>query len=307
MFTYEKLSRHPRVFQRMTGLTPNEFSDLLDKFDSSWKMFVREEFLSKERKRVFGGGRHSRLQSLEDKLLFILIYTRIYPLMIVQGLFFGFEDSRACEWIGRLLPLLDKTLGFSHVRPKRGHGRSLEEILIEFPELKDFGVTLDGVERTKRRPKNPEKQKSEYSGKKKRHTKKNVIISSPKNRFILFLSRTRDGTVHDKRIMDEEELSCNDPTICGCTDSGFQGFKLGSLRLVLPKKNTKHHKLTDSDKEQNRAISSIRVSAEHAIAGVKINRSVQDVYRNMTEGFDDLLMSVACGLHNFRVVHRQGF
>lgn len=307
MFAFDKLSKHPRVFQRMTGLTLEEFYFLLDKFKSSWMIFVREEFLSKERKRDYGGGRHSRLHSLEDKLLFILIYTRIYPLMIVQGLFFGFEDSRACEWVQRLLPVLDRSCGFAHVRPRRGNGRSLEEILEEFPELAEFGITIDGVERAKRRPKDPEKQKSEYSGKKKRHTKKNIIIASPKNRYILFLSRTRDGTAHDKRIIDEEELNCNDRSVMACTDSGFQGLKIGSLKTVMPKKNTKLHKLSDSDKEQNRAISSARVVVEHTIAGIKINRSVQDVYRNMTEGFDDLLMSVASGLHNLRVVHRQGF
>ena len=305
MFTFDKLSKHPHVFQRMTGLTLEEFYFLLDKFQSSWQIFVREEFLSKERKREFGGGRHSRLHSLEDKLLFILIYTRIYPLMIVQGLFFGFEDSRACEWIQRLLPVLDRACGFAHVKPRRGNGRSLEEILEEIPELREFGITLDGVERAKRRPKNPEKQKSEYSGKKKRHTKKNVIITSPKNRFVLFLSHTRDGTVHDKKVADEEGLKCKDPTIKILTDTGLLGFKAGSAKIVLPKKNSKLHKLSESDKEQNRAISSVRVTVEHAIAGVKINRSVQDVYRNMTEGFDDLLMSVACGLHNFRVIHRQ--
>jgi hypothetical protein len=306
MFSFEKLSKRPKTFYRLTGLTLTEFSDLLDKFKSSWQIFVQNEFLSKERKRAFGGGRHSRLLSLEDKLLFILIYTRIYPLMFVQGLFFGFEDSRACEWIQRLLPVLDRACGFAHMKPKRGNGRSLEEILEEFPELAEFGITLDGTERPKRRPKNPEKQKSEYSGKKKRHTKKNVIIANPINRRVLFLSRTRDGTVHDKRITDEEGLTCKDPHLKILTDSGLIGLKIGSAKTVMPKKNTKFHKLSDSYKEQNRAISSVRVVIEHSIAGIKINRSVQDVYRNMTEGMDDLLMSVACGLHNLRVAHRQG-
>ena len=306
MFSFEKLSRRPKTLYRLTGLTSTEFSDLLDKFDSSWQVFVRDEFLSKKRKRAFGGGRHTRLLSLEDKLLFILIYTRIYPLMFVQGLFFGFEDSRACEWVSRLLPLLDQACGFAHMKPKRGNGRSLEEILEEFPELAEFGITLDGVERAKRRPKNPEKQKSEYSGKKKRHTKKNVIITGSNSRRILFLSKTRDGTVHDKRVIDEEGLTCKDPRIKALTDSGMLGLSIGSLKTVMPEKNSKLHKLSDSDKEQNRAISSMRVVVEHAIAGIKINRSVQDVCRNMTEGMDDLLMSVACGLHNLRVAHRQG-
>ena len=307
MLTFEKLSKRPRVFRIMSGLTPEEFYCLLDKFQSSWQMYVRSEFLSKERKRAYGGGRHTRLLSLEDKLLFILVYVRIYPLMIVHGLFFGFEDSRACEWIQRLLPVLDRACGFAHIKPMRGRGRSLEEILEEIPELAELGITLDGIERAKRRPKNPASQKSEYSGKKKRHTKKNVIITNPKTRHVLFLSSTRDGTVHDKRIIDEEELTCSDSTIMAGTDTGFLGLKIGRLKVVMPKKNTKLHKLSDSDKEQNRAISSARVTVEHAIAGIKISRSCQDVYRNMTLGFDDLLMSVASSLHNLRVSHRQGF
>lgn len=307
MLSYARLSRRPKLFLRMTGLTLEEFSDLLDKFQSAWQIFVEQEFLSKERKRGFGGGRRTRLHSLEDKLIFILVYTRIYPLMIIQGLFFGFEDSRACEWIHRLLPLLDKTLGFAHVKPKRGSGRSLEEILVEFPELKEFGISLDGVERAKRRPKDKAKQESEYSGKKKRHMKKNVIISSPKTRQIFYLSKTRDGTVHDKRLIEEEQLTCHDPTLQAITDTGFLGLKIGALGVVMPKKNTKLHKLSAADKEQNRAISSVRVTVEHAIAGIKINRSVQDIYRNLTDDMNDMLMSVACGLHNLRVVHRHGF
>ena len=69
MFTFDKLSRRPRLFQRMTGLTLEEFTDVFDKFQSSWQFFIRSEFLSKERKRAYGGGRHTRLLSLEDKLL----------------------------------------------------------------------------------------------------------------------------------------------------------------------------------------------------------------------------------------------
>lgn len=305
MFTFEKLAKRPRVFQRLTGLTVEEFDLLLDKFNSGWQMFILNKFLSKERKRKFGGGRKSHLHSLEDKLLFILVYTRIYPLMVVQGLFFDFEDSRACQWVHRLLPILDQVMDFTHTRPKRGNGRSLEEILKEFPELKEFGITTDGTERPTKRPKNLAKQKSQYSGKKKRHTKKNVLIASTKNSQILYLSKTRDGTVHDKRIIDEENLTCHDPTIEAATDSGFLGLKIGSLKIVMPKKNTKHRKLSESDKEQNRAISSIRIKAEHAICMAKRNRSVADIYRNFTPNFDDLLMSVACGLANFRLIHRQ--
>jgi hypothetical protein len=54
----------------------------------------------------------------------------------------------------------------------------------------------------------------------------------------------------------------------------------------------------------NQRISQVRVRVEHAIAGVKRSRVVKDVLRNTKDGFSDLAMVVACGLHNWRVRKR---
>ena len=51
----------------------------------------------------------------------------------------------------------------------------------------------------------------------------------------------------------------------------------------------------------NRLISSVRVVVEHVIAGVKRCRIVKDVLRLTKEGVSDLVMEIACGLHNLRV------
>ena len=51
----------------------------------------------------------------------------------------------------------------------------------------------------------------------------------------------------------------------------------------------------------NRLISSVRVVIEHVIAGVKRCRMVKDVLRLTKEGVSDLVMEIACGLHNLRV------
>ena len=40
---------------------------------------------------------------------------------------------------------------------------------------------------------------------------------------------------------------------------------------------------------------------EHVLAGVKRCRIVKDVFRLTTEGVSDLVMEIACGLHNLRV------
>ena len=55
------------------------------------------------------------------------------------------------------------------------------------------------------------------------------------------------------------------------------------------------------EKEQNRLISSQRISVEHSIGGVKVFAIVREIYRNMTIGFEDLIMETACGLHNLRL------
>jgi len=52
-------------------------------------------------------------------------------------------------------------------------------------------------------------------------------------------------------------------------------------------------------------MSKIRVKVEHAISGIKRSRIVKDILRNTKDDFSDLVMVVACGLHNFRVDHRQ--
>ena len=55
------------------------------------------------------------------------------------------------------------------------------------------------------------------------------------------------------------------------------------------------------DRFFNHLISSARVVVENVIAGVKRCRIVKDVLRLTTEGISDLVMEIACGLHNLRV------
>jgi hypothetical protein len=186
--SYAILSKRPALLHRLTGLTLPEFERVLDKFSSQYHILVVQPQLEKERKRKAGAGHPSMIPAITDKLLFILMYTRIYPLLIIHGMFFGLSESRTCTLVKILLPVLDAALGSAHVRPKRAKGRSLEEIIAEFPELIELGVLADGVERPVQRPKDKDKQTDQYSGKKKRHTKKNVTIVHPKSQFILAVS-----------------------------------------------------------------------------------------------------------------------
>lgn len=304
MLSYQKLVKRPSHLHRLTGLSVMEFEQLLDKFQSSWNMYVLELGKDLRRKRKIGGGRHATLLSLEDKLLFILVYVRMYPLLFLQGIMFDIEEGNTCIWVHRLLPLLDEALGFAHKRPARKHrGRNLEELLRDFPELKELGILGDGVERPVRRPKDDKKQKARYSGKKKRHTRRNIILTNPNTTEVVFLGETQDGTMHDKKALDQEELETTIPVKLG-VDLGFEGLEIQNVHIVLPWKKPKGKELTEIHKQQNTCFARRRIKVEHAIAGIKRNRSVQDIYRNIKAGTDDIFMTIACGLHNLRVANK---
>src|SRR4051794_39576941 len=67
-------------------------------------------------------------------------------------------------------------------------------------------LIIDGPERRRQRPKSPEKQVLHYSGKKKTHTDKNVVIVTLPRKRVAFLGHTCVGTTHDKKIADTEGI-----------------------------------------------------------------------------------------------------
>ncbi len=310
---YTEVVKRPALFQRLTGLNVKEFESLLDSFSTQYdQQVIQPRVKAPDRQRAAGGGQKGAIPEVADKLLFILVYTRIYPLLFVQGMIFGMAESKACKWVGILLPLLDAALGQSHMRPKRAKGHSLEEIIEEFPELKELGVLTDGTERPIRRPKDDIEQKEHYSGKKKRHTSKHVTITHPKTQRILAVSEEAPGTMHDKKIIDEAQLTCT-TALQVRADSGFQGLSLGNAEIIIPfkrkrkKKGERKDELTEQQKEANTVLSKARISIEHSNAGFKRNRSVTDILRNTRQGMSDSLALVAMGLHNLRVSMRVSY
>jgi len=117
---------------------------------------------------------------------------------------------------------------------------------------------------------------------------------------ILWLSDTVEGSVHDKKICDNQPLHL--PLgISLWQDTGFQGHHPEGVNVKMTTKKPKGKELLEEQKETNRSISSVRVKVEHAIGCVKICRIFKDRFRCHKFGFDDLVMELACGLHNLRM------
>ena len=134
----------------MTGLTRTEFLQLLSHFQYAWEQYVQQHYVDRDdRQRQYGAGRsEATLVTLEDKRLFILYDVKVYPLQEMLAFEFGMVQSTANAWI----PLLS-------------------EVLLESEAEATYGI--DGTERPRQRPRNPEKQKHYYSGKKK-HTRSRI-------------------------------------------------------------------------------------------------------------------------------------
>jgi hypothetical protein len=128
-------------------------------------------------------------------------------------------------------------------------------------------------------------------------------MSTPKGK-ILYLSETYEGSVHDKKICDEEPFEFQQE-IELLQDLGYQGHTPKNAVIQMPVKSSKYKKLTEEEKNDNKMKSSRRVAIEHAINGVKRCRVVKDKFRYRRYGYDDLVMELACGLHNLRVDYRK--
>ncbi len=118
------------------------------------------------------------------------------------------------------------------------------------------------------------------------------------------MSQTYAGKRHDKKIADEESPTYPED-ISLYKDTGFQGYEPEGVKTFQPQKKPKGKELTSEQKEQNSLISSIRIVIEHIISGIKRCRIVKDLFRNTKAKYDDLVMEIACALHNFRVYCRK--
>lgn len=296
LLSKERILKSPRLCQAIFGSSREEIEKILPRFSQcliAYRYQVRPT-----RKRKVGGGRKGDLPSDLDKLLYILMFLKIYPTYDVLSILSNHQRSKCGDSVNFLLPVLEMTLDRELVLPKR-KARSLEEVFQRCPELKD--VFIDGTERRTQRPRNLKRRNKLYSGKKKATTRKTIVLNDEKKK-IIFMSTTKSGRRHDKKVTDKTgliEAIPKDVTIW--TDTGFIGIQRLHSNCVFPDKARKNFPLTETQKQNNRIISSLRVISEHAIGGMKRFKAASDTYRNRLPNMDDTMSRVCAGLWNLHL------
>jgi hypothetical protein len=120
------------------------------------------------------------------------------------------------------------------------------------------------------------------------------------NGEVLYLSPTYSGSVHDKKICNQENLTFT-KQVRVFTDLGFLGLTSSTAHIIMPHKYKKNQALSCEQEEHNKWVSKIRVRIEHTIASIKIFRKVKEKFRGRLYAREDSVMLAACGLHNLKL------
>jgi hypothetical protein len=117
------------------------------------------------------------------------------------------------------------------------------------------------------------------------------------------LSGTYAGKWHDKSIVDDEAYDVPAGSVL-YQDMGFQGFALEDVTIQQPTKKPRGGELTAEQKAKNRCVASEKMRIEHTMCSVKRCRIVKEKLRYWRDAVRDIVMEIACGLHNWRLRYR---
>ena len=322
---YSKLARNPKMFLSVTGMHLHTFQELLPHFEQASLKLETERKLktvrtASERKRSAGGGRAFN-NDLADRTLMLLLYYRLYLtqefmtfcLRLLIRASYARNIKQVRSIIEAVVPTPERArrriLSLAKAEHQRRQKRigSIEEFREAYPEL---SFIIDGVEQPKRKPKNKQKRKSDYSGKKKRHTLKQIVTATPIG-IVIDQSRSVGGRVHDfKAFKDDDsvrgvlkEFGSIRASLYG--DSGFQGMaEMGlPVEVRLIERARRNHPLSRDQKKLNQLRSSMRVKIEHTFSRRKKYRIAGEQYRNRDEDYDQT-MNIVAGLMNLRAYER---
>ena len=109
---FADLQTRPTEVLDLTSLTVDEFQQLVPPFEAAFQAHMAHWRLDGKPRtaRRYTTYKNCPLPTPEDRLLFILVYLKTYPLQVVQGRLFGMGQSKAHQWIHVLLVVLRATL-----------------------------------------------------------------------------------------------------------------------------------------------------------------------------------------------------
>jgi len=289
------------LFKSFTGLSVKQFDDVFKVMESKYSSHeIRRLSYKRNRERSIGAGRRFKLV-MKDRFIMVLVYYRLYITYTLASFLFGLDQSNVCrdiqkiEWLIRsCLPMPQKLYNAT----KRL--KTKEEIGQYFP---DFLAFIDCTEQQIPIPKNKVRRRLYYSGKKKKHTIKNLYAVNQTGLIIYKSKHKQIGKKHDYKIYKKNHPDIPKDVI-NIFDLGFLGVEKDypKQRSSLPIKKEKVCELSTDKKDYNKNHSGKRIVIEHAICRLKKYKIMKDVFRNKLRKYD-MMSDIVSGLVNYRIMN----
>ena len=291
------------MFKSFTGLSVQQFDNIYKEIKSKYEKYKIKRLSSKRnRERDIDAGRHFKL-IVEDRVIMVLVYYRLYITYTMTEFLFGLDQSNVCRDIQKIEGLIRQCLPIPHKLYKiTKRLKTKEDVEQYFPGFLAF---IDTTEQPIPRPENRIRRKLYYSGKKKKHTVKNLYMIN-NEKIILYKTKHKQvGRRHDYKIYKENRPDTPKDVVESIVDLGFLGVEKDYPEQIssLPiKKKKGNQDLTIEEKEYNRIHSKKRIVIEHAICRLKKYRIMSEVFRNKLRKYD-MVSDIVSGLVNYRIMN----
>lgn len=301
LLSYDKLSRKPLLFKSFTGLSVKQFDDVYKEIESKYVKHEIRRLLSgkRNRKRSIGAGRCFKLV-VKDRFIMVLVYYRLYITYTLMEYLFNLDQSNVYRDIEKIEGLIRECLPI----PEKLYNvtkrlKSIQEVEEYFPGFMAF---TDCSEQQIPRPKNKLRRRLYYSGKRKKHTVKNLYTTNQDGLITYKTRHNQMGKRHDYRIYKKNHP--NLPLdVLSLYDLGFLGVEKEFPEQLssLPIKREKWRELIQEERDYNKIHSAKRIVVEHAFARLKKYRIMNDVFRNRLRRYDRI-SDIVSGLVNYRIM-----
>ena len=107
------------------------------------------------------------------------------------------------------------------------------------------------------------------------------------------------GPVHDFALYQRSKVGLHE-SLEVLADSGYQGLQKLHEKSKTPRKKPRNSKLTEEQRQSNRALACRRVVVEHVIRRLKVFRILAERYRNRRKRFS-LRFNLIAELYNYEL------
>lgn len=282
---------YPLRAKQILGISYDQFLKLVQQAQLSHQERKAEMERRKARVNVPGGGRKPKLTIAEEVCL-SLFYLRQMPTFEVLGMHFDISKTEANDTFHYWLKIFRELLPASMLEQVES---SASDYAIVQELLTEFELIVDSMEQPRERPGDNDEQQQYFSGKKKRHTFKNQVMSMPEAQDIVDVVVGAKGPTSDISLFRSQQQKF-------APQQSFKGDKayVGGQNIATPHKKPRNGELSAEQKAENKVFSSNRIFVEHLIRLLKVFRIASERFRLHCDTYEQIILTV-CGLVRLRI------